>query len=76
MTLAVGKNDFTTLNSPINPYALFFSGLGFLAWFVNKIFIPFSILVLVLCLLYHNLYSTFFLLSPIDKAWSQVFIYL
>jgi hypothetical protein len=45
-----------------------FHGLGLL----NKFSTSFTILVTGLCMLYHNFYCTFFLLPPIDKAWSQV----
>jgi hypothetical protein len=33
-----------------------------------------NFLVPGLCMLYHNFYCTCFLLLPIDKAWSQVFV--
>jgi hypothetical protein len=42
------------------------------ARFVAKNSPSFSILVSGLCMLYRSFYCTFFLLSPIDKAWSQV----
>jgi hypothetical protein len=54
------------MKSPVNPMHWFSW-----TWFSRNISTSFSILVRSLCIFYNNFYCTLFVLSPIDKAWSQ-----
>jgi hypothetical protein len=74
MTLAVGKNWFHSILRLI--LCIIFHGVGLLARFVAYNLHFLFYLSFRSLNVYHNFYCTFFLLSSIDIAWSQVFLYV
>jgi hypothetical protein len=67
------KKWFHNIKFSIYSYVLFFVDMVCRVGLLQKVFTPFSILITGLWSS-TNFCSTFFLLSPIDEAWSLVFI--